>query len=97
MLVVNMLECPSHSCKTDKGTWLRITLTPKVKARVSGLYSSHDVEIASFKEMENFCKQDYYSIERKYPDWNFQENNEEYPPELYKQYLSYHEERIKRK
>jgi len=76
---------------------LYMIVSPKVKARVPGLYSSHDVEIASFKEMENFCKQDYYSIEGKYPDWNFQENNEEYPPELYKQYLSYHEERIKRK
>jgi len=71
--------------------------SPKVKAKVPGLYNSYDVEIASFKEMENFCKQDYYSIEGKYPDWNFQENHKEYPPELYKQYLSYHEERIKRK
>jgi hypothetical protein len=71
--------------------------SPKVKARVPGLNNFYDVEIASFKEMENFCKQEYYSMEGKYPDWNFQENHEEYPPELYKQYLSYHAERIKRK
>ena len=76
---------------------LYMIVAPKIKAKVPGLFDYHEVEMASFKEMENFCKQDYYSKEGRYPDWNFQENKEEYPKKLYKQYLSYHEERIRRK
>jgi hypothetical protein len=57
----------------------------------------HEVEIASFKEMESFCKKDYYSKEKRFPDWNFQENHEEYPKRLYNLYLSYHKKRIKKK
>ena len=46
--------------------------SPKTLATVNGLFGSKKVEIASFKEMEDLCKSDYYSKENKYPDWNFQ-------------------------
>ncbi|OGZ22627.1 MAG: hypothetical protein A2W71_00085 [Candidatus Nealsonbacteria bacterium RIFCSPLOWO2_02_39_8] len=46
--------------------------SPKTLATVNGLFGSKKVEIASFKEMEDLCKSDYYSKKNKYPDWNFQ-------------------------
>jgi hypothetical protein len=87
----------AQALKKGSKVELYMIVSPKTKAKVPGLFGYHEVEIASFKEMENFCKQDYYSKEGRYPDWNFQENHEEYPKKLYKQYLSYHEERIRRK
>ncbi|MBU2579159.1 hypothetical protein KKA09_03520 [Patescibacteria group bacterium] len=69
--------------------------SPKTLAKVSGLFGYKKVEIASFKEMENLCKSDYFSKERKYPDWNFQENHEPYPPELARKHNLYHQRRLK--
>jgi hypothetical protein len=34
------------------------------------------------KEMENLCKKDYFDRSGKYPDWNFQENKEQWPLNL---------------
>lgn len=76
---------------------LYMITSPKTLARVSGLFGYKDVEIASFKEMENFCKSDYYSKEGKYPDWNFQENHSPYPPELARLHVLYHQKRLGRK
>ena len=76
---------------------LYMITSPKTKTKVPGLFDYHEVEIASFKEMESFCKKDYYSKEGRYPDWNFQENHKEYPKGLYKLYLSYHKNRIRKK
>ena len=39
--------------------------SPRTMAKVSGLFGYKKLEIASFKEMEDFCKSDYYSIEKK--------------------------------
>jgi len=71
--------------------------SPKTIAIIKGLFSEKKIEIASFKEMEDLCKSDYFSKEGRYPDWNFQENHEEYPHELYKEYLNYHGRRLKKK
>ena len=71
--------------------------SPRTLAEVNGLFGSKIVEIASFKEMENFCKSDYYSVEKRYPDWNFQENHESYPPILSKKHNLYHQNRLKNK
>ena len=61
------------------------------------MFGSKKVEIASFKEMEDFCKSDYYSVENRYPDWNFQENHEPYPIELAQQHNVYHQNRLNNK
>lgn len=71
--------------------------SPRTLARVNGLFGYQKVEIASFKEMEDLCKSDYYSKERKYPDWNFQENHKPYPSELAQKHVSYHQERLNKK
>ncbi|MEM4719676.1 MAG: hypothetical protein QXG18_02330 [Candidatus Pacearchaeota archaeon] len=71
--------------------------SPKTLATINGLFGPKKVEISSFKEMENLCKSDYFSVEGKYPDWNFQENHEEYPPELAKKYVEYHQKRLSKK
>lgn len=76
---------------------LYMITSPKTLAKVSGLFGYRKVKIASFKEMEDLCKSDYYSREKKYPDWNFQENHQPYPPRLAKKHNLYHQKRLSAK
>jgi len=76
---------------------LYMITSPKTLARVNGLFGTKKMKIASFKEMEDLCKSDYYSREKKYPDWNFQENHLPYPSELEKRFMAYHEKRLNKK
>jgi hypothetical protein len=76
---------------------LYMITSPRVKSKVCGLFDCNkEIEVASFKEMEDRCKEDYYKKEGRYPDWNFQENNESYSEkynDIYKEYLEYHKNR----
>ena len=76
---------------------LYMIISPKVTATINGLFGSKRVKIASFKEMEDFCKSDYYSREKRHPDWNFQENHEPYPSRLAKKHNLYHKKRLNKK
>ena len=76
---------------------LYMITSPKTMATVNGLFGPKKMKIASFKEMENLCKSDYHSKEGCYPDWNFQENNDPYPPNLARQHNLYHKKRLKKK
>ncbi len=76
---------------------LYMITSPKKLAEVNGLFKSKKMKIASFKEMEDFCKSDYYSREEKYPDWNFQENRQPYPSELERKFMAYHRRRLRKK
>ena len=71
--------------------------SPKVISNVNGLTSKIKIEIAAFKEMEDLCKSDYYKEMEKYPDWNFQENNDDYPNNYALEHVRYHENRINNK
>jgi hypothetical protein len=44
--------------------------------------------------MEDKCKKDYFEREKRYPDWNFQENSESYPKEIEEEFMSYHNNRL---
>lgn len=68
--------------------------SPKVKAPVNGLFGAYEIAVASFKEMEDLCKKDYFEIEGKYPEWNFQENSMTYPSRLAKLHNDYHNNRL---
>jgi len=46
----------------------------KRKMKVKGLFDEKEIEVGAFRDMENRCKEDYKSVEGKYPPWNFQEN-----------------------
>lgn len=70
--------------------------SPKTSAQVSGLYRTKKMKIASFKEMEDLCKYDYYSREKRYPDWNFQENHQPYPANLEEEFMAYHRRRLRK-
>lgn len=55
-------------------------LSTKVEASVKGLFGEKTMMVSiDFKEMENLCKNDYFSQCGSYPQWNFQENNQEFP------------------
>jgi len=83
----------------EKGSRVELYMitSPKVPAIINGLFGSKKVEIASFKEMEDLCKSDYYSREKRYPDWNFQENHEPYPTRLARLHNLYQQNRINKK
>jgi len=74
---------------------LYMITSPKVIAKVNGLYTTKDVEIASFKEMEDLCKSEYYKVMGRYPDWNYQENHEPYPKHLAQKHNEYHKNRLR--
>lgn len=76
---------------------LHMITSPKVMSNVNGLTSKVEIEIAAFKEMENLCKSDYFNEMKRYPDWNFQENNDDYPKKYSLEHVKYHENRIKNK
>jgi hypothetical protein len=80
--------------KLNKKVELYIITSPRVKAKVAGLFGYEEVEVASFKEMEDKCKKDYFEREKRYPDWNFQENSESYPKEIEEEFMSYHNNRL---
>jgi len=86
-----------EALKSDSKMELYIITSPKVTATINGLFGSKKVKIASFKEMEDFCKSDYYSREKRHPDWNFQENHEPYPSRLAKKHNLYHQKRLSEK
>ena len=73
---------------------LYMITSPRVKSKICWLFDCNtEKEVASFKEMEDKCKEDYHKKEWRYPDRNFQENNESYPNDIYQEYLNYHKER----
>jgi hypothetical protein len=76
---------------------LYMITSPKVLAKVNGLFGSKDMEIAGSDEMEDLCMSEYFSKEGKYPDWNFQEKNKSYPTTLALKHALYQEKRIRKK
>lgn len=87
----------AKALKNGSKVELYMITSPKALATINGLFGSKKVEIASFKEMEDLCKSDYYSREGKYPDWNFQENHKPYPAQLAQQHNVYQQNRLAKK
>lgn len=87
----------AQALKNKSKVELFMITSPRTLARVSGLFGYKKLKIASYKEMEDLCKSDYYSKEGKYPDWNFQENNKPYPPKLARKHVLYHQKRLGKK
>jgi hypothetical protein len=56
-----------RALKSGSNVALYMITSPKTSARVSGLFRSKKMKIASYKEMENLCKSDYYSKEKNIP------------------------------
>jgi hypothetical protein len=72
-------------------------MSNKAIAPVSGLFDSKEMEIASFKEMEDRCRKDYFLSEQSFPEWNFKENNKSYPDKYAMEQVRYHEHRLRGK
>lgn len=80
-----------------KNCSLHMITSPRVYSIINGLYSKREFPIAAFKEMEDLCKSDYFKVMKRYPDWNFQENNIDYPMDYSLEHVKYHENRLKYK
>lgn len=63
-----------------------------IKVLIKGISSSIEkITYPQIKEMEDLCREDYKKIYGKYPNWNFQENVEEWPQYIklaYKDHVS---------
>lgn len=84
----------AEELSSNKKVELFMITSPPVKARINGLFESHELMVSSFKEMENICKSDYYNLEKRYPDWNFQENRQPYPNRLALLHNKFHNDRL---
>lgn len=58
----------------DNNVEIYMISSEQVSAPVKGLFSTEQIMISAFKEMEEKCLKDYVAIENKYPDWNYQES-----------------------
>ncbi|GAB6073626.1 GIY-YIG nuclease family protein [Nautilia lithotrophica] len=61
-------ELIAEELNNKKNVEVYMITSPKVKANVNGLFDTEEIEIASFKEMEDKCKLDYllYQMETLY-------------------------------
>jgi len=66
-----------------------VITSKQIISKVKGFFSEEDSPICFFKEMEDKCKKDYMEEEGEYPEWNFQERNEQFPQEIRKKYAKY--------
>jgi hypothetical protein len=82
-----------------KGQKIEVFLitSTKVRASVKGLFDSEMSDVAPFQEMESRCKNDYRSEIKRFPDWNYKENNERYPDHIKKAYVVYKNSRTSKK
>ncbi len=78
-------EAPINKSKVE----LFMITSPRTLATVSGLFGYKTVEIASFKEMENKCKEDYINVEADFPEWNYQERGVPWPAYLQESHNKY--------
>ena len=61
-------------CLCDgKQVSIHLITSEQVVAPVKGLFTSEDINISAFKEMEEKCVSDFVAIEGKFPEWNYKE------------------------
>ena len=54
-----------------------------IKVHVKGLFGEEEQEIyPAIRSMEDKCRLEYKQVYGKYPDWNFQENAEQWPTHI---------------
>ncbi len=59
----------------------------EIKIKIRGLTSEEETTTCpQINVMEEMCRKDYKNIYGKYPPWNFQENNEEWPEHIKNKY-----------
>ncbi len=79
----------------EKGNKLEIYMitSPKAKMIVKGLFSEDEMEVSAFRDMENKCKQDFISVDRQLPPWNFQERGEVWRQDILREHSEHNAKR----
>jgi IQ calmodulin-binding motif len=58
-----------------------------IECTIKGLWKDKIVHISpSMHEMEDLCRMQYKQKNKRFPDWNFQENGEKWPQEIYESF-----------
>ena len=71
-----------------------------IKVKVQGLFGEEEQEIfPAIRSMEDKCRLEYKEVYGRYPDWNFQENAEQWPSNIqdkYKEQVQQRGQKIKK-
>ena len=73
------------SKELDKGNkvYIYVKHSESKTERIFCLNKVHIISVSPSKDFESACKKDYYDFENgKYPKWNFQEKNEQWPKDI---------------
>ncbi len=69
-----------------------------IKVQVQGLFGEEEQEIyPAIRSMEDKCRLEYKQVYGKYPEWNFQENAEQWPTHIQELYKAQVQQRGKKK
>ncbi|MFN4073762.1 MAG: hypothetical protein ACK4G4_10185 [Thermus sp.] len=72
--------------------------SPGTRMKVCGLFDcEEELEVYPFRASERRCLDDYRKKTGEFPPWNFKERGEEYPEDLYNEFLDYHKKRTQSK
>lgn len=66
----------------NKKVEVYIITSQRARMKVKGLFKEEEMEVSTFKDMEDKCKKDYVGIEGTYPPWNFQEKGESWREDI---------------
>lgn len=54
-----------------------------IKLKMQGFSTMIEkITFPKIKDMEELCREDYKKVYKKYPNWNFQENNQQFPEHI---------------
>lgn len=87
----------------DKGNKVEfyVILSKEAETEIKGLFEKHREKIVAYKEMEEKCNEDFFSVEKKYPDWHFQSRGKgkgyRWPEWVRDSYEKYRQDYAKRK
>jgi len=71
----------------NKSIYIYMLFINEIKTKIRGIISEIEkITYPQIKEMEDLCREDYKKIYGKYPQWNFQENVEEWPMNIKNKY-----------
>ena len=84
--------------KADRNVELYGMWNKSINVKVQGLFGEEEQEIyPAIRSMEDKCRLEYKQVYGKYPDWNFQENAEQWPTHIQDLYKIQVQQRGKKK
>lgn len=72
-----------HEVEKNKKVEIYMNYQENFLVEIKGLFKKEQKKASiSYKHIEDLCLQNFFSIENKYPEWNYQENHQKWPEEV---------------